>query len=150
MADKDTFSKWLVLYLKFIGYVSLLAFAAAFMPAIWMIKTADFLGVEMADLPLSFYLARNLSLLFGFVGATLLVITSNMERYGALVWFVVRGTLLFGVMQLIANSMSGLPIWWTLGESFSTIGGGLLMWWLHTNASRPANERVLIVDVNRT
>mgnify|MGYP003662753872 CR=1 FL=1 len=131
---QNPFHGWLVLYLNFIGYVSLLAFGAAVMPSSWMITTADALGVELADLPLSFYLARNLSLLYGFVGATLLVITHDMSRYGSLVWFVARGTLLLGVLQLVANSMSGLPIWWTLGESVSTFCGGLLMWWLDRRA----------------
>ena len=138
MADLNKYQQWLVLYLKFIGYVSLLAFAAAVMPASWMIKTADALGVPLADFPLSFYLARNLSLLYGFAGATLLVIASDMSRYGSLVWFVVRGTILLGVMQLVANSMSGLPLWWTLGESLSTVCGGLVMWWL----DRKANDAV--------
>jgi len=121
---------WLVLYLRFIGVVSLLAFAAAVMPAAWMIKTAAALGVEMADVPLSFYLARSLSLLYGFVGASLLVITSNMPQYGSLVWFAVRGTVLLGLLQWVINTMSAMPISWTLGESLSTIAGGLLMGWL--------------------
>ena len=134
MADHENYRRWLVLYLRFVGYVSLLAFAASVMPASWMIKTADALGVQLADVPLSFYLARNLSLLYGFAGATLVIIASDISRYGTLVWFVVRGTILLGIMQFVANSMSGLPLWWTLGESVSTVCGGMLMWWLDRKA----------------
>lgn len=123
--------RWLLLFLRGIGGVSLLAFAAAVMPQKWIVEISEELGFDpFPESPLTYYLARNLSLLYGFVGAVLLVIASDLQRYRPLVRYVWIGTLLFGGLQLTVNSMSGLPIWWVLGESLSTIGGGFLLAWL--------------------
>lgn len=121
----------IILFLRSIGAISLLAFLAAVMPESWMAETAKFLGIDPFPFsPLTFYLARNLSLLYGFVGALLLLVSCDLDRYRPLVWYVAMGTILFGVLQLIVDSMSGLPAWWTLGESISTMFGGLLLYWL--------------------
>lgn len=123
--------RFVILFLRFVGGVSLLAFLAAVMPEAWMAGIAGQLGIDPFPFsPLTFYLARNLSLLYGFVGAFLIVIASDLERYRPLVWYAAIGTILFGVLQLIVDSMSGLPAWWTLGESGSTVCGGLLLFWI--------------------
>jgi cell division protein FtsW (lipid II flippase) len=120
-----------LLFLRVIGGVSLLAFLAAVMPTHWMIEAAEALGFEpFPDSPLTFYLARNLSLLYGFVGALLIIISLDLDRYRPLVWYAAVGTILFGVLQLVVDSMAELPAWWTLGESLSTFFGGVLLYWL--------------------
>jgi hypothetical protein len=120
-----------LLFLRIIGGVSLLAFLAAVMPTHWMIETAEALGFKsFPDSPLTFYLARNLSLLYGFVGAFLIIISLDLDRYRPLVWYTAVGTMLFGVLQFVVDSMAGLPAWWTLGESVSTFFGGVLLYWL--------------------
>lgn len=137
MSASDKSSRRLKLFLKFIGYVSLLAFAASVMPEKWIVETSEFLGFRpFPDSPLTFYLARNLSLLYGFVGAALLVVASDLERYRPLVGIAAKGTILFGVLQLVVDGQSGMPIWWTLGESLSTFGGGCLLWWLDQTSGR--------------
>lgn len=124
--------RWLYLYLRFVGYFTLLAFAASVMPESWMIEIARLLGHDpFPRHELTFYLARNLSLLYGFGGVALLVITSDLKRYRDLVSYLAIGTMAFGVCQLIVNAQSGLPWWWTIGEGGSTILGGGLMWWLY-------------------
>ena len=110
--------KRLLLFLRGVGYVTLLAFAAAVMPEKWMVEASEFLGFEpFPDSPLTFYLARNLSLLYGFVGAALLIVASDLDRYRPLVRYAAMGTLLFGLLQLVVDGQSSMPIWWTLGES---------------------------------
>ncbi len=117
-ADGD---RYILLFLQVVGGISLLAFLAAVMPEHWMVETAEVLGIDpFPASPLTFYLARNLSLLYGFVGGLLLLISFDLDRYRPLVWYVAVGTILFGVLQLVVDSMSGLPAWWTLGESIST------------------------------
>ena len=135
--ESDNFEKrsdadrYILLFLRTIGAISLLAFLAAVMPEKWMVETAKVLAIDPFPFsPLTFYLARNLSLLYGFVGALLLLISFDLDRYRPLVWYVATGTILFGVLQLIVDSMSGLPAWWTLGESISTVFGGLLLYGL--------------------
>ena len=126
--DADLYT---VLVLRAVGGVSLLAFLAAVMPEPWMVQIARVLGIDpFPSSPLTFYLARNLSLLYGFVGVLLILISLDLDRYRPLVWYVAAGTILFGILQLVVNSMSGLPAWWTWGESGSTFCGGLLLYWI--------------------
>lgn len=124
----------LLLFLRFIGGVSLLAFLASVMPSSWIIEVSEELGFDpFPNSPLTFYLARNLSLLYGFVGAALLVIASDLERYRPLVRYAALGTILFASFQFIVDSMAGMPSWWTWGESLSTLVGGIILFYLQRN-----------------
>ncbi len=126
----------LIVFLRLVGGVSLLAFAAAVMPQKWIVEIAEALGFDpFPHSPLTFYLARNLSLLYGFVGAALLVVSVDLPRYFPLVRYAALGTILFSVLQLIVDTQSGLPTWWTWGESLSTLAGGLLLYWIQKRAA---------------
>lgn len=125
------------------GYVTLLAFPAAVMPAGWMTSIADWTGAgPLAADPLSFYLARNLSLMYGFVGVGVLYIGWNLDRYRSLVRPLSFAMIAFGASQLIVDAQAGMPWWWTLGESLSTIVGGGIVYWLDSAAakSQPKSE----------
>lgn len=131
----------LVLFLRLVAGVTFLAFLAAVMPSRWIVEISEELGFEpFPDSPLTFYLARNLSLLYGFVGAALWIVSGDLSRYRPLVRYAWIGTLAFGGLQLLVDAMAGLPAWWTLGESLSTIAGGLLLVWLERRA-RFASQR---------
>jgi len=120
--------KWLILFFRVIGIVTIFAFAAAVMPQKWIIEIAEELGFEPFPFaPLTFYLARNLSLMYGFVGCALLVIVSDFSRYRPQVSKVGIGTIAFGSLQFLVDIQSGMPMWWTLYESLSTIFGGVLI-----------------------
>lgn len=122
-------------FLQLIGGVSLLAFAAAVMPRAWIVEITAALGLApYPDSPLTDYLARNLSLLYGFVGAALLVVASDLDRYRPLVRYAWMGTLLFGVLQFVVDTMAGMPSWWVIGESGSTVIGGVILAWLDVQA----------------
>lgn len=123
---------WLIWFLRFVGIVSQLAFVAAVMPAGWIVEITDELNLEpFPDTPLAFYLARHLSLLYGFVGIGLIVISYQIKRYRDLVGYLAWGVIAFGVLQCWIDHQSAMPVWWTAGESVSTIIGGLIMMWLH-------------------
>lgn len=125
--------RYLRLFLRFIGSVSLLAFLAAIMPANWIVEIAEELGFAPFPLsPLTFYLARNLSLLYGFVGVLLIHLSTDLPRYRGLIRLVAIGTIALGVLQGLVDSLSKLPAWWTLGESLSTLLGGVLLYWLQS------------------
>lgn len=125
----------LIFFLRAVGVITLLAFAAAVMPEKWMIETSAVLGFDpFPESPLTFYLARNLSLLYGFVGAGLLIITTDYQRYRPLFRYLALGTMAFGGMQWIVDAQSALPLWWTLGEASSTFVGGVLIYWLDAAA----------------
>ncbi|MFG0263163.1 MAG: hypothetical protein ACF788_12295 [Novipirellula sp. JB048] len=118
-------------FLRGVGGVTLLAFAAAVMPEKWMIEIGEALQMDpFPAAPLTFYLARHLSALYGFVGIGLLVLASDLVRYRPLVRYLAIGTVGFGVVQFVIDAMSGLPAWWTLGESVTTVLGGSMIMWL--------------------
>ncbi|WP_146454538.1 hypothetical protein [Rubripirellula tenax] len=120
----------LIWMLRLVGIAALFAFGAAIMPEKWMVETAEFLGFEpFPDSPLTFYLARNLSLLYGFVGVLLMVVANDVDRYLPLIRILAYCTIAFGISQAVVDTMSGLPRWWIVGESLSTTMGGLVMGW---------------------
>jgi cell division protein FtsW (lipid II flippase) len=135
-AEDRPSDRLLLILLRLIGGISLLAFLAAVMPEHWIVETSEALGFDpFPNSPLTFYLARNLSLLYGFIGALLIFVSLDLDRYRPLVWYVSIGTVLFGVLQLIVDGMSGLPAWWTLGESLSTFVGGVLLCWVQRKSA---------------
>ncbi|EMI16913.1 signal peptide protein [Rhodopirellula maiorica SM1] len=132
------------LFLQFVGLVTLLAFPAAMMPEKWMVEIAKLLGIHsFPAAPLTFYLARHLSILYGFVGIGLLVLARDLVRYRPLVRYLAVGTIAFGVAQFVVDSMAGMPSWWTWGESISTVAGGGLLVWLNragSSGGRPIQD----------
>lgn len=138
-ANQDNL-KWLRWFLQMVGYFTLLAFAAAVMPESWMEKIAKELTIDpFPSHPLTFYLARNLSLIYGFVGVGVLVIASDLVRYRPMVNMLAYGTMAFGILQIVCDGMSAMPWWWTLGEGLSTLGGGVCIYLLNRHATKSAS-----------
>ena len=116
-----------------VGGVTLLAFGASVMPQKWIVEASEFFGFEpFPDSPLTYYLARNLSLLYGFVGVLMLFVVRDLYRYRHLVRFLAIATIGFGILQLIVDLQSMMPAWWALGESLSTFAGGCFFYWLQS------------------
>ena len=127
----------LLYFLRFIALVSFLAFAAAVMPGVWIVQASEFLGFEpFPESPLTYYLARHLSLLYGFVGVLLWIAASDLDRYRPLVRKLGVLTVVFGVLQGLVDAMAGLPAWWTTGESMSTLVGGMLLMWMERRLAK--------------
>lgn len=135
---RQRYLRW---FFDVVGGVSLLAFGAALMPAKWFIEISDELGLDFIPNPLTFYLARNLSLLYGFVGLVLLTVARDLQRYHPLIGKIAFGTVAFGLLQLAVDGLSAMPLWWTVGEGVSTIVGGLMIFALNAWCrSTPANS----------
>jgi hypothetical protein len=129
---------WLRRFLNLVGCVTLLAFAFALMPEPWFAWCADHLGIDpFPEHPLTYYLARNLSALYGYVGVVMLFVARDLVRYHPLIGALGWGTLSFGILQLVIDSQSGLPVWWVLGEGLSTVAGGICILVLSRWASHP-------------
>ncbi|WP_146523247.1 hypothetical protein [Stieleria varia] len=143
MSEETTAAdRWLIRFLQMVGVFTLFAFPAAVMPESWMIRIAQWLTIKpFPSAPLTFYLARNLSLIYGFGGIGLFVIANDLPRYRPMIRWLAIGTIGFGVMQGVVDGMSSLPIWWTLGESLSTIMGGCLIAWLGRRSAASHQER---------
>jgi hypothetical protein len=123
--------RWLTLFLKVVGAVTMTAFAAAVMPQAWIVNLATWLGFDpFPSAPLTFYLARNLSLMYGFIGMLVLWIAIHIDQYRSLVRPFGYATVLFGISQAIVDAQAAMPVWWTALESLSTIFGGIVIVWL--------------------
>ena len=125
---------WLAWFLWLVGVFTQLAFVAALMPASWFVIITQEIGLDaFPETPLAFYLARHLSLMYGFVGIALIVISYQLSRYRDLIGYLAYGVIVFGILQGIIDLQSGMPLIWTLGESISSVIGGLMILWLHKN-----------------
>lgn len=131
--------RWFVRLERFmfaIGIVTLLAFAAAGMPEKWIVEASEFLGFEpFPSSPLTFYLARNLSLLYGFVGVLMIYISADLYRYRELIRLLAMATVAFGFLQLLVDTQASMPIGWSLAESLSTVFGGTVFYWLQSKVN---------------
>jgi hypothetical protein len=120
-------------FLWLIGGVTLFAFAAAVMPEKWMIEASEFLGFSpFPNSPLTFYLARNLSLLYGFVGVLMLYLARDIFHYRKLIRTLSLCTVAFGFFQFIVDTQASMPLWWSASESSSTLFGGVFFYWLQS------------------
>jgi hypothetical protein len=134
-------ASWLIWFLRLVGVISQLAFVAAVMPESWIIEISEELNLEaFPETPIAFYLARHLSLIYGFIGIGLIMISYQLTRYRDLVGYLSIGIIAFGILQGLIDFQSGMPVWWTLGESISTVIGGLIMAWLHRNCDGRPND----------
>ena len=128
--------------LRWIAGVTMIAFAAAIMPERWIVETSEWLGFDpFPESPLTIYLARHLSAMYGVLGAVLWVITLDLDRYRPLIRYAAVGVAALGVLQLWMDWQAGMPPWWTWGESLSTIAGGGFLGWLE-NVTRKDKQDV--------
>jgi len=136
--------KWFTLagVLRAVGYVALLAFAAALMPDHWHAETSRRLGIDpFPDSPLTYYLARHLSLLYGFVGVLMIYLARDVDRHLGTIHLMSWCAVALGILQAVIDLMAALPWWWTIGESGSTLLGGLFLIALVARQDAPASER---------
>jgi hypothetical protein len=130
--------KALVILLRFVGVGSLFALIAVLMPMSWMVGTHRWLGLgEMPTDPVVEYLARDLSAFYALVGALLLVMASDLERYRPLVRFFALAFIVLSILFTGVDLAAGMPWWWTASEGPGGVVFGVLMLLL----ARPASSK---------
>lgn len=122
MKLSDRHLSWL-LYLGGVGTLS--AFIAVVLPAEWLRDIATWLGVAFPSGPLTIYLARHLSLLYGMVGVLFLWFAQDVRRYRPLLSKLGIAAVIFGLAQAIIGVTAAMPNAYTAMESLSTIFGGI-------------------------
>lgn len=116
------------LVLRLVGTVELLAFGAAFMPAVWMSAGHQWLGLgELTGGPVVESVMRQVSFVYGLHGIGMWVIASDLPRYRPLVVLSAIGYLLFGIVFFVIDMGLGLPKFWVLGNSGATVLIGILL-----------------------
>ena len=135
MTRKD---KVLVFLLRLVGVGSLFALIPVLMPMSWMAATHRWLGLgEMPTDPVVEYLARDLSAFYALVGALLLVMASDLERYRPLVRFFALAFIVLSILFTGVDLAAGMPWWWSASEGPGGVGFGALLFVL----ARPAYSK---------
>lgn len=130
--DRRRLQSWL---LRLAGSVEILAFIAVVMPRSWMETAHAWLGLgDMPGGPLIMFMIRQASYTYGMHGISLWVIASNVERFRLLVLLNGIAFLVAGPVFFLIDYTSGMPLWWTLGDTFSCAFFGAALLWLSRNS----------------
>ncbi len=117
--------------------LTLPAFATALLPAATMAAVHRGLGLgELAVGPVVDYMARSLSLLYGFHGALLLVVSFDVRRLAPVIVYLGAMNVVLGAALLAVDLHAGLPWWWVAAEGPPVMGTGVLFLALVRAASR--------------
>ena len=118
----------LVFLLRLGGLVTITAFPAMFLPVDWMSSIHEWLGLgDFPRTPVVEYLARSIAALYGFHGVLLLIVASDVVRYRNLVWFVAILNFVFGLMMILIDLKTGMPLLWTLLEGPPIMAFGVVI-----------------------
>lgn len=122
----------LTLYLRILAGVLLLALPTALLPFDWMDAAHRALGMgELPRAPLTGYLTRSLSLLYGFHGLLLFYLSFDVRRHLALLRYVAALSIALGVALFVVDLVQGMPWFWTAAEGPSLVAAyGLLLFLL--------------------
>lgn len=117
----------------------MVAFLFVLMPGSQMASIHQWLGLgEMPDAPITLYLARSTSLLYGIHGVLMFVCGRNIQKYSELVPVFGWLHVVIGLSMLGIDLSSGMPWWWTTFEGVPIAMAGLLIVWLNKKATEQA------------
>ena len=117
--------------LRLAGSVELLAFLAVVMPRSWMEIAHTWLGMgEMPSGPIIMFMIRQASYTYGMHGISLWVIASDVERFRLLIILNGIAFLIAAPVFFLIDQTSGMPFWWTLGDTFGCGSFGAALLWL--------------------
>ena len=124
-----TADRLLLLLLRLNAAVLLLAAPCALLPFAWMDSVhREALGLgSLADVPITRYLARSLSLVYAMHGAVVLFVTLRWPRLCFAVPYLAGLHVVFGCAMLAVDLDAGLPWWWVAGEGPSLVAFALVV-----------------------
>jgi hypothetical protein len=126
---------WLVLVLRATAVLFLLAFVGAALPESWMKGVYEWGGLgPWPGGALLVYLARAVSILYGFLGLLALYLSFDVRRYLPLIRFMAVASFPFAPVMFVVIWAAGLPTIWAVSESTSIV----IISALWCVASRPA------------
>ncbi|HEY1188805.1 MAG TPA: hypothetical protein VGE74_14215 [Gemmata sp.] len=135
-----TADRLLWLLMRVDACIVLCAVPCAFLPFGWMdFVHREWLGLgPLADVPLTRYMARSLSLVYAMHGAIVLTITIRWHQLRSLVPVLAGLHMALGAGLLFADLDANLPWWWTGVEGPGLVAFGLVKLVLYNRASRAA------------
>jgi hypothetical protein len=120
----------LVLVLRAVGLCEAAAFAAVLMPRAWMEAIHASMGIgDFPDGPITEYLARSVSFVYGVHGVLLWLLARDPARYRPLIAFTGTAYVLSGIAFLAISLVTRMPLYWTVAEPGACllVGGMILL-----------------------
>lgn len=136
--SKSAAEKLLSWMLMIIGCGLMVAFLFVLLSGKQMAAIHAWLGMgEMPNTPITFYLARSTSLLYGVHGFLMFVCGKDIKKYIDLVPIFGWLHVMLGLVMLGIDWSSGMPWWWTTFEGVPiAMTGGFIVWLARKATSR--------------
>lgn len=123
---QQTARRLLAWLLYALGGMMSVAFLAVVMPTSAMASIAEWLGVgPLHRSPLTEYLTRSLSAMYGVLGILHIYLARDVVRYLDVIIFIGWLTVLAGVIMTVVDFAAGMPTLWSWSEGPSTVLAGL-------------------------
>jgi hypothetical protein len=123
--QQQTARRLLVWLLYVLGGMMSVAFLAVIMPTSSMATIADWLGVgPLQRSPLTEYLTRSLSTMYGVLGVLHLYLTRDVVRYLDVIVVIGWLTVLAGAIVTAIDFAAGMPPYWSWSEGPPTVLAG--------------------------
>jgi len=122
-------ARWMLVWVLRLGGAAMLcALIFVFCPFGWMQAIHTRIGIgELAYTPLLSYLIRTLSAMYASMGAILVFISRDVERYRDLIRFLAWLSMLGGAGVTALDAILHLPWLWTMTEGPFTVLLGLVL-----------------------
>ena len=106
-------SRRLQLLLRIFGIVCVLAVVPLIMPARFLSIVHQRLGLGPFPLaPIADYLARSVSALCAFYGGLLLLLATDVQRFGPVIRYQALAIMVLSAFGIVAGTRAGLPTIW--------------------------------------
>jgi hypothetical protein len=133
--QQQTARRLLTWLLYVLGGMMSVAFLFVAIPTSAMAAIADWLGVgPLHRSPLTEYLTRSLSTMYGVLGVLHLYLARDVVRYLDLIIVIGWLTVLAGVIVTVVDFAAGMPPYWSWSEGPPTALAGLAYVWLARRA----------------
>jgi hypothetical protein len=133
--QQQTARRLLAWLLYVLGGMMSVAFLAVVMPTSQMAAIADWLGVgPLPRSPLTEYLTRSLSAMYGVFGLLHIYLARDVVRYLDLIIVLGWLTVLAGAIVIVVDFAVGMPPYWSWSEGPPTVLTGLVYVWLARRA----------------
>ena len=127
--NEELLQKWL---LRLTAATEMLAFISVVMPQSWMKAGHLWLGMgEMRSSPLLLFMIRQASYTYGLHGISLWILSTDLKRFRPLIIFNGVAFALAGIVFFVIDYSSGMPWFWTIGDSIGCGAFGVLLLWLN-------------------
>jgi len=129
--QQQTARRFLAWLLYGLGGMMSAAFLAVVMPTSAMAAVADWLGVgPLPRSPLTEYLTRSLSAMYGVLGVLHLYLARDVVRHLDVIVVIGWLTVLAGAIMTVVDFAAGMPPLWSWSEGPPTVLTGLAYLWL--------------------